>query len=83
MDKGVVGMAAMRGAGQARLVCAARVILMTGQEGSDTRIKVWPVGLAIRGKSDLQWTGLLPHSITLEFRGMLSPIASRMKTARI
>ena len=81
MDRGVVGMAAMRGASQARLVWAALVILMTGQEGSDTLIHVWPVGLAMRGRSDLQWTGLLPHSITLELRGMLSPIASRTKTA--
>ena len=59
MDSEVVGMAAIRGASQARLVWAALVILMTGQEGSDTRIHVWPVGLAIRGKSDLQYTGLL------------------------
>ena len=81
MDRGAVGMAAMPGASQARLVCAARVILMTGQEGSETRLHIWPVGLAMRGKLDLQWTGLLPHSMTLEFRGMLSPIASRTKTA--
>ena len=40
IDNGVVGMAAMCGASQARLVWAARVILMTGQEGSDTRIHV-------------------------------------------
>ena len=80
-DKGVVGMAAMRGASQARLVWAALVILMTGQDGSDMRIQVWPVGLAIRGKSDLQCTGWFLHSITLELRGMLNPIASRTKTA--
>ena len=81
-DRGVVGMAAIRGASQARLDWAARVILMTGQDGSDMRIHVWPVGLAIRGKSALQCTGLFPHSITLELSGMLNPIASRTKTAR-
>ena len=82
MDKRVVGMAAMRGANHAWLVWAARVFLMTGHEGSDIRIHVCPVGLAMRGRSDLQWTGLLPHSITLEFKGMLSPMASRTNTAR-
>ena len=70
----------MRGASQARLDCAARVILMMGQQGSEILIHVWPVGLAIRGKSALQCTGRFPHS--LELRGMLSPMASRTKTAR-
>ena len=62
MEREVVGMAWMRSK-QCRLFCAALVILMVGQVGSDSRIQVGQVDLGITGKSDLHYTDLPPKKI--------------------
>ena len=74
-------MAAIRGDSQQRLSCAALVILMTGHVGSEMRIHVCPVGLEMRGRSVLQWIGLLPHSMIRELIGKQNPVTSLVITA--